>query len=193
MHRESPAISLGSLHLACLLQTTLCVISLLFINRRCKSLKVISFCIAILLIGTFAGFIAMPLVRDSFSRGTGISYIFASMSVAILIGCFSMIYYLDKNGFWLAPSPGQTTETKEPSNEETQEILKEKYESIFKTRGLTRQQATIAALLALKTPDANICAILCISPNTLKTHIHKILQKLQIASRHELAWIVLKH
>ena len=69
-------------------------------------------------------------------------------------------------------------------------LSREECEQLFRRLGLTRQQALIAAMLAQKHNDADICASLNISPSTLKTHIRNILRRLNINSRHELPWLV---
>jgi DNA-binding NarL/FixJ family response regulator len=47
----------------------------------------------------------------------------------------------------------------------------------------------VLSLVANRASDKEISEALCISLNTVKTHMRNILDKLQVNSRYEAAWI----
>jgi DNA-binding CsgD family transcriptional regulator len=49
--------------------------------------------------------------------------------------------------------------------------------------GLTRQEATVATLLAARQSNAEIAAALGISPHTARTHAERVRHKLGVARR----------
>jgi DNA-binding NarL/FixJ family response regulator len=49
---------------------------------------------------------------------------------------------------------------------------------------LTRRESEVIGLLAQRLTNREIAARLCVSPYTVKNHVHNILDKLQLSSRH---------
>ncbi len=198
LHRESPAISLISLHLANVFLATLTTTALFRSGGKGPGLSPAnspgSLNAACLLAGIIAGLELMPLMRQAFSSGTAINYLFALLSLTILISCWAMIFFLGKMRFWKMDMLRESAEGDEAlpgeNPEEDENAVRENYEKAFSELGLTRQQSVIAACLSLKKDDAFICASLNISPNTLKTHVRNILQKLELNSRYELPWLI---
>lgn len=200
LHRESPAISLISLHLANIFMATLTTITVFYSDDHPRRPavptidKLFSINCSGLLFGIICGLCLMPVVRNAFSLGIAINYLFALLSLTILISCWSMIYSLGKMKFWKLKiiSMNKNSTEQNLSAEEAEEDenkIRESYEMIFSEMRLTRQQSVVAAYLAVKKDDAFICAALSISPNTLKTHVRNILQRLNINSRYELPWL----
>lgn len=206
LHRESPAVSLASLHLAYILLATLALTSIFLVCGRLKRIQPSAAAAltgaghACLLAGILLGACAMPVIRHSFSSGTNVNHIFVVISITILISSWSYTYLLGKIHFWNMAFGGERKCRQAPqaaaSIWEQMETKPEKpklelsdYEKIFREMGLTKQQAIIASLLAAKQKDDEICSALNISPNTFKTHIRNILKRLDIKSRHELAWL----
>ncbi|MEE0814244.1 MAG: helix-turn-helix transcriptional regulator [Desulfovibrio fairfieldensis] len=219
LHRESPALSLDSLHFAYTLlgvysyTTLFYAASWLNARRRGNGIRLIGFGGATLLLSLLLGTYALPAIRASLSHGTTVNYLFALLAVTILLSSSAYVFLLEQMGFWEAAPPGRPTrptrplpgafspviqiETAAQGSQEAQEdgplppeaLNQEDCERLFRQLGLTRQQACIAAMLARKHHDADICASLNISPSTLKTHIRNILRRLNINSRHELPWL----
>ncbi len=219
LHRESPALSLDSLHFAYTLlgvysyTTLFYAASWLNARRRGNGIRLIGFGGATLLLSLLLGTYALPAIRASLSHGTTVNYLFALLAVTILLSSSAYVFLLEQMGFWEAAPPGRPTrptrplpgafspviqiETAAQGSQEAQEdgplppeaLNQEDCERLFRQLGLTRQQACIAAMLARKRHDADICASLNISPSTLKTHIRNILRRLNINSRHELPWL----
>lgn len=219
LHRESPALSLDSLHFAYALLGVYSYITLFFAALRLhgsgSGIRLIGFGGAILLFSLLLGTYALPCIRASLSQGTTVNYLFAFLAVTILISSFAFVYLLERLGFWASPygsetkgvcrplpgggfgdTPPQAAAEDQEKREEDRapaqgEVLSlEQCAQIFRKLGLTRQQALIAAMLAKKRQDVEICADLNISPSTLKTHIRNILRRLNINSRHELPWLI---
>lgn len=218
LHRESPALSLDSLHFAYALLGVYSYTTLFFAASRLhgsgSGIRLIGFGGAILLFSLLLGTYALPSIRASLSQGTTVNYLFAFLAVTILISSFAFVYLLERLGFWASPYGSETKrvcqplpdagfvvpppqsaadqenreEDHQPARRETLSL--EQCAQLFRKLGLTRQQALIAAMLAQKRQDADICADLNISPSTLKTHIRNILRRLNINSRHELPWLI---
>ena len=219
LHRESPALSLDSLHFAYSLlgvysyTTLFYAASWLNARRRGNGIRLIGFGGATLLFSLLLGTYALPAIRASLSHGTTVNYLFALLAVTILLSSSAYVFLLEQMGFWEAAPPGRPARPTRPlpgafspviqieaaaqGPQEAQEdgplppeaLSQEDCERLFRQLGLTRQQACIAAMLARKRHDADICASLNISPSTLKTHIRNILRRLNINSRHELPWL----
>lgn len=211
LHRESPALSLDSLHFAYALLGVYSYATLFFAASRLhgsgRGIRLIGVGGAILLFSLLLGTYALPGIRASLSQGTTVNYLFAFLAVTILISSFAFVYLLERLGFWASPYDGETKRggfvVPPPQSAPDQENRKEDNDpalwetlsleqcaQVFRKLGLTRQQALIAAMLAQKRQDADICADLNISPSTLKTHIRNILRRLNINSRHELPWLI---
>lgn len=219
LHRESPALSLGSLHFAYTLLGVYSYATLFFAASRLdqngagNGIRLIGFGGATLLFSLLLGTYALPGIRISLSHGTTVNYLFAFLAVTILISSFAFVFLLERLGFWASPRDRRETRPVLPALEnapatmqalacETQQSAEtedglppetldlEQCERIFRALGLTRQQALIAAMLAQKRQDSEICGSLNISQSTLKTHIRNILRRLSINSRHELPWLV---
>ncbi len=224
LHRESPALSLDSLHFAYTLlgvysyTTLFYAASWLNARRRGNGIRLIGLGGATLLFSLLLGTYALPGIRASLSHGTTVNYLFALLAVTILLSSSAYVFLLERMGFWEAAPHGRPTRPMRPlpgafspvtslgtsaeiaaqdmqtPQEEgqpgTESLSREECEQLFRRLGLTRQQALIAAMLAQKHQDADICASLNISPSTLKTHIRNILRRLNINSRHELPWLV---
>lgn len=218
LHRESPALSLDSLHFAYTLLGVYSYATLFFAASRLNyggegnGIRLIGFGGATLLFSLLLGTYALPGIRTSLSHGTTVNYLFAFLAVTILISSFAYVFLLERLGFWASPRDRREThalpalenapaamqalacETQESAEAEgdmpPETLSLEQCERIFRALGLTRQQALIAAMLAQKRQDAEICGSLSISQSTLKTHIRNILRRLSINSRHELPWLV---
>ena len=224
LHRESPALSLDSLHFAYTLlgvysyTTLFYAASWLNARRRGNGIRLIGLGGAILLFSLLLGTYALPGIRASLSHGTTVNYLFALLAVTILLSSSTYVFLLERMGFWeaaphgrparpmrplpgafspvtsLGPSAENAAQAPQSQQGEGQtgadSLSREECEQLFRRLGLTRQQALIAAMLAQKHNDADICASLNISPSTLKTHIRNILRRLNINSRHELPWLV---
>jgi DNA-binding NarL/FixJ family response regulator len=54
---------------------------------------------------------------------------------------------------------------------------------------LTSRESEILRLICDGLANKEIAHRLCIAPNTVKNHVHHLLEKLQVRSRHEAAWI----
>jgi two-component system NarL family response regulator len=55
--------------------------------------------------------------------------------------------------------------------------------------GLTRREAEIFRLIQDGLSNKEIATQLRITPNTVKNHVHRLLEKLKVRSRHEAAWL----
>lgn len=219
LHRESPALSLDSLHFAYTLLGVYSYATLFFAAARLNQngegggIRLIGFGGATLLFSLLLGTYALPGIRSSLSQGTTVNYLFAFLAVTILISSFAFVFLLERLGFWASPRNDRESRPallppenappvmhalacENPAKQEDEDgmapetLSLEQCERIFRTLGLTRQQALIAAMLAQKRQDAEICGSLSISQSTLKTHIRNILRRLSINSRHELPWLV---
>lgn len=213
LHRESPALSLDSLHFAYALlgvysyTTLFYAASWLNARRQGNGIRLIGLGGAVLLFSLLPGTYALPGIRASLSHGTTVNYLFALLAVTILLSSSTYVFLLERLGFWegARPAPGafapvtlSGTQAENAGAETPQEkgqsgaenLSRTECERLFRHLGLTRQQALIAAMLTQKSHDADICASLNISPSTLKTHIRNILRRLNINSRHELPWLV---
>lgn len=212
LHRESLALSLGGLHFAQIFLGIFCLVTLFSCAAHQDGgdggWRFLGLGTGAVLAGLLLGFSALPCVRESFSHGITVNSIFALLAVAVLLSYWGYVLLLGRMEFWTGPRTAGPDRLfprvfeQEPSGEARSEELCRRgeerppepdageCEEIFRTFGLTRQQALIAAMLAQKGSDAEICAALNISPNTLKTHIRNILHRLHINSRHELPWLV---
>lgn len=212
LHRESLALSLGGLHFAQIFLGIFCLVTLFYGAAHQDDgdggWHMLGLGGAAVLSGLLLGLSALPCVRESFSHGITVNSIFALLAVAVLLSYWGCVLLLGRMEFWTGPRtagrerlfphvfeqepPGETLsgELCRRGEERPPEADAGECVEIFRTFGLTRQQALIAAMLAQKGSDAEICAALNISPNTLKTHIRNILHRLHINSRHELPWLV---
>lgn len=215
LHRESPALSLDSLHFAYALLSVYTCTTLFYAASRLaahspgEGIRFVGLGGAILLFSLLSGTFALSGIRASFSHGTTVNSLFALLAVAIVLSSWAYVFLLERMGFWALFPHGQARPAwllpifpsslaeKMPQEQCMQEENPlppkasnlEECERFFRQMGLTRQQALIAAMLAQKRQDADICASLNISPHTLKTHIRNILRRLGISSRHELPWL----
>jgi DNA-binding CsgD family transcriptional regulator len=57
--------------------------------------------------------------------------------------------------------------------------------------GLTPAEARVAALLARGRTVSEICALLGVSPNTVRTHLKRVLQKTQTRTQAQLVHVLL--
>ncbi len=215
VNRESPALSLDSLHFAYPLLAVYCYTTLFYAASRANtqtasSQRLIGLGGGTLLLGILLGTYALPGIRTSLSQGTTVNYLFAFLAFTILLSSFAFISLLERLGFWknrqmpYQPEPAGHAESDQsgvepPLPAHLAELLREaegsdeldskQYQIIFRNMGLTRQQTLVAAMLAQKHADADICDELNISSSTLKTHVRNILRRLGINSRHELPWL----
>ena len=213
LHRESLALSLGGIHFAEISLGIFCLVSLFYgafrLGGEDGGWRFTGLGGGALLAGVFLGLSALPRVRESFSHGITVNSFFALLAVAVLVSYWGYVLLLGKMEFWTGPragrrhrllprvfgreAPGEAPDG-EPGPggaEEWQPVLRAgECEEVLRGFGLTRQQALIAAMLAQRCSDAEICTALSISPNTLKTHVRNILHRLHINSRYELPWLV---
>jgi two-component system NarL family response regulator len=54
---------------------------------------------------------------------------------------------------------------------------------------LTPREEEVLRLIRDGFGNKEIASRLCISPNTVKNHVHHLLEKLKVRSRHEAAWM----
>lgn len=191
-HRESPALSLQSLHVSHMLLTvwTLSLLCLLS-GRQQGRQDYLCWGGGLLLCGILLGMMTQGALAHCLTHGTAVNLLFLAFAVLALVCCGLWGRVWQK---WL---PGQEARPcPQPSGEpvvgeggvpEDLDVCRE----MFRGLGLTPQQALIAAMLAHKQHDADICRDLSISPSTLKTHIRNILRRTGINSRHELPWLLL--
>lgn len=213
LHRESPALSLGGLHFAQIFLGIFCLVTLFYgaahQDHEDGGWRFLGLGAGAVLTGLFLGLAALSPVRESFSHGITVNSIFALLAVAVLLSYWAYVLLLGRMEFWTGPRAARGDRLfarvfeqeaaheaaacevgMRPGEDRPPELYGEECGEVFRTFGLTRQQALVAAMLAQKRPDAEICAALNISPNTLKTHIRNILHRLHINSRHELPWLV---
>lgn len=189
-HRESPALSLQSLHVSYFLLLIWMLSLLAPLGRRLPGWpRPALFGAAAALTGGMLGKLMQPLVEQCLMQGTEVNVLFLLLAVLALV-CVVLWGYL-----WQTPAAArQDMPEKEAEGEDREHAVPQDLEAcrqIFRQLGLTPQQALIAAMLAHKRSDADICLHLSISPATLKTHIRNILRRTGINSRHELPWLLL--
>ena len=189
LHRESPALSLQSLQVS---YTLLVVWALTLIcqlaARREAWRRLAARAGGLLLIGVTLGRMAQAALAHCLTRGTAVNLLF--LLFAVLAVCCVMVWSRIWQGVAeISPRPSRRGTHGEEESGLPSDI--DTCRDIFRELGLTPQQALIAAMLAHKRSDADICRHLSISPATLKTHIRNILRRTGISSRHELPWLLL--
>ncbi|WP_298030338.1 helix-turn-helix transcriptional regulator [uncultured Desulfovibrio sp.] len=113
LHRESPALSLDSLHFACTLlgvysyTTLFYAASWLNARRQGNGIRFIGMGEAILLFSLLLGTYALPGIRASLSHGTTVNYLFALLAVTILLSSSTYVFLLERMGFWEAAPHGR--------------------------------------------------------------------------------------
>lgn len=211
LHRESLAPSLGGLHFAQIFLGIFCFVTLFYgafrLGEGERGWRFTGLAGGALLAGVLLGLSALPRVRESFSHGITVNSFFALLAVAVLLSYWGYVLLLGKMKFWTGPrtpvgdrlfphvfARDGTEESPDVEESHSPRLYPapaaEECEEVLRSFGLTRQQALIAAMLAQKSSDDEICAALNISPNTLKTHVRNILHRLHINSRYELPWLV---
>ena len=145
----------------------------------------------VLICGILLGMMTQGALAHCLTHGTAVNLLFLAFAVLALVCCGLWGRVWQK---WLpgqearpCPQPGGEPVVGEGGVPEDLDVCRE----MFRGLGLTPQQALIAAMLAHKQHDADICRDLSISPSTLKTHIRNILRRTGINSRHELPWLLL--
>lgn len=129
-----------------------------------------------LLLGTYA----LPGIRSSLSQGTTVNYLFAFLAVTILISSFAFVFLLERLGFWASPRNDRESRPallppenappvmhalacENPAKQEDEDgmapetLSLEQCERIFRTLGLTRQQALIGRMLPKNARTREIC------------------------------------
>jgi DNA-binding CsgD family transcriptional regulator len=76
------------------------------------------------------------------------------------------------------------------SSAELSHVNAMKHEVASHLRELTPREHEVLALIAEGKSNKEIAEALVVSPNTVRHHVHQLLQKLNCSSRHELALIV---
>lgn len=189
LHRESPALSLQSLQVSysLLMVWTLTLICQLA-ARRATWRRLAARAGALLLLGITLGRMAQTSVALCLTRGTAVNLLFLLLAV-LAVCCFLAWSRIWQRLLESSPCPARRGTPGEEENGLPSDL--DTCRDIFRQLGLTPQQALIAAMLAHKRNDADICSRLSISPATLKTHIRNILRRTGISSRHELSWLLL--
>lgn len=189
-HRESPALSLQSLHVSYLLLTVWTLTLLCQLRGRREGAGAV-WGGGLLLCGVLLGMATQAALARCLTHGTSVNLLFLGFAVLALACCALWGRVCQA---WLpvrekpeAPRRGSAPVGGEGGVPEDLDVCRE----MFRGLGLTPQQALIAAMLAHKRQDADICRHLSISPSTLKTHIRNILRRTGINSRHELPWLLL--
>lgn len=190
-HRESPALSLQSLHVSYLLLTVWTLTLLCQLPARKGGTACPGWSGSLLLCGILLGMTTQAALARCLTHGTSVNLLFLAFAVLALACCALW------GRVWQKRLPAQEKQEEQPWSSapvggeggvpEDLEVCRE----MFRGLGLTPQQALIAAMLAHKRQDADICRLLSISPSTLKTHIRNILRRTGINSRHELPWLLL--
>lgn len=189
LHRESPALSLQSLQVSYTLLVVWTLTLFCQLAARWEAWgRLAARAGALLLLGITLGRMGQTSVALCLTRGTGVNLLF--LLLALLAGCCFMAW----SRIWQrlvesSPGPARRGAPGEEENGLPSDL--DTCRDIFRQLGLTPQQALIAAMLAHKRSDADICSLLSISPATLKTHIRNILRRTGISSRHELPWLLL--
>lgn len=191
-HRESPALSLQSLHVS---HTLLAVWSLtllcLLTGRQEKGRTYLCWGGGLLLCGILLGMETQGALSLCLTHGTAVNLLFLAFALLAFICCglWGRVWQKWLSGQDVRECPRAVTEPAvgDGGVPEDLDVCRE----MFRGLGLTPQQALIAAMLAHKRQDADICRHLSISPSTLKTHIRNILRRTGINSRHELPWLLL--
>lgn len=191
-HRESPALSLQSLHVSHMLLTVWALTLLCLLSGRQRERQAyLGWGGGLLLCGILLGMMTQGALARCLTHGTAVNLLFLAFAVLAFVCCGLWGRVWQK---WLpgqearpCPHPGCEPAVGEGGVPEDLDVCRE----MFRGLGLTPQQALIAAMLAHKQPDADICRELSISPSTLKTHIRNILRRTGINSRHELPWLLL--
>ncbi|MEG2005262.1 MAG: LuxR C-terminal-related transcriptional regulator, partial [Bilophila sp.] len=195
LHRESPGLSLGGLLFGYALLKVYMVAAVLHtVSLRSDALqrRLLGLGSGAIVLLFWIGSHNSPWIAERIAAGSTINPLFAFLAFTIVACSQIFVVHLDSMGFFRTVTgtalPKNTAPGKAPLSLADSSL--EELEVHFRERGLTRQQAMIAGMLTLKTPDPSICDTLHISPSTLKTHIRNIHRRLGISSRHELAWLV---
>jgi DNA-binding CsgD family transcriptional regulator len=191
-HRESPALSLQSLHVSHMLLTVWTLTLLCLLSGRQQGRQdYLCWGGGLLLCGILLGMMTRGALAHCLARGTAVNLLFLAFAVLALVCCglWGRVWQKWLSGQEARPclQPGGEPVVGEGGVPEDLDVCRE----MFRGLGLTPQQALIAAMLAHKQHDADICRDLSISPSTLKTHIRNILRRTGINSRHELPWLLL--
>lgn len=189
LHRESPALSLQSLQISYTLLAVWTLTLICQLAARWEAWRRLApRAGALLLLGITLGRMAQTSVALCLTRGTAVNLLFLLLA-ALAVCCFMAWSRIWQRLVESSPSPARRSAPGEEENGLPSDI--DTCRDIFRQLGLTPQQALIAAMLAHKHSDADICRHLSISPATLKTHIRNILRRTGISSRHELPWLLL--
>lgn len=200
LHRESLGLSLVSLSFASAALDVFCYLALYYTTSRVDvpaRLRLLGVGGIMLLLGVLAGSVLLPQMRDVFSQGTTVNYLFAFLAGTLLCSGIAFVLTLEGVGFWSVRASrtdrhtaGVAFSQTVPSSD-SQNLPAEWCDALLKEMDLTRQQAVIARMIAERSSDADICKTLSISQTTLKTHIRNILKRLEINSRHEIRWLLM--